>query len=92
MHGEHTMKYQNSKEGELVRTSICLNKQVIEKIDEHAALLGINRSAAISVLVQQAFAYQEQIKTVNEFNKNFGGYLEELKSIAGGINKGVTRK
>lgn len=85
------MKYQNDNKRELVKSSICIDKDIMDKVDAYSKKLGTTRSATISVLINKAFEYDEQVKAVNEFNKNFGGYLEELKSIAGGINKGVTK-
>lgn len=86
------MKYQNDNKRELVKSSICIDKDIMDKVDAYSKKLGTTRSATISVLINKAFEYDEQVKAVNEFNKNFGGYLEELKSIAGGINKGVTKE
>lgn len=92
MHGEHTMKYQEDNKRELIRSSICIEKELMDKVDEYSKKLCTTRSATIAVLINQAFDYQEQMKAVNEFNKNFGGYLEELKSIAGGLKKGATEE
>lgn len=86
------MKYQNDNKRELVKSSICIDKDIMDKVDAYSKKLGTTRSATISVLINKAFEYDEQVKAVNEFNKNFGGYLEELKSIAGGINNGVTKE
>lgn len=86
------MKYQNDNKRELVKSSICIDKDIMDKVDAYSKKLGTTRSATISVLINKAFEYDEQVKAVNEFNKNFGGYLEELKSIAGGINKSVSKE
>ena len=70
-----------------IKTSVSLSPKVVEKIDSYAEELGLNRSATISVLVNQAFNYQEQVKEVAEFNKNFAKYSEDMKKALGGLKK-----
>ena len=80
------MEYEKTKRRS-TKTSLSLCDEVIDKIDAFCAENGLNRSAGIAVLVNQAFQYQEQIKQVAEFNKNFNQYMGELKKVAEGIEK-----
>ena len=80
------MEYQNEKLP-YTKTSISLNNEVMKKIDEFCNQNGLNRSAGIAVLVNQAFQYQEQLKTVADFNKNFDKYMGELKEVYTGVLK-----
>lgn len=79
------MEYDDKKP---LKTTISLTPLVMKRVDEYACKLGINRSATIAVLVNQAFDYQDQVKQVAEFNKNFASYEEELKKVVKGITKG----
>ena len=78
------MEYQSDK---FLKTSISLSPKIMQKVDEYAADLGLSRSATIAVLVNQAFDYQEQVKQVAEFNKNFGKFSEDMKKAIGGLKK-----
>ena len=78
------MEYDDNKP---VKTSVSLSPKIVKKIDDYAEVLGLNRSATISVLVNQAFSYQEQVKEVAEFNKNFEKYSEDMKKAIGGLKK-----
>lgn len=70
-----------------IKTTISLSPKIMEKVDSYAEELGLNRSATISVLVNQAFSYQDQVREVAEFNKNFASYSEDMKKAIGGLNK-----
>ena len=83
------MEYDGNKP---LKTTISLSPKIMEKVDSYSEELGLNRSATIAVLVNQAFSYQEQVKEVAEFNKNFASYSEEMKKAIGGLNKGGKTK
>ena len=70
-----------------VKTSISLAPQIMEKVDNYAADLGINRSAALSMLIKQAFDYQEQVKTIADFTNKIPALVEEMKKVQGEIKK-----
>lgn len=78
------MEYDGNKP---LKTTISLSPKIMEKVDCYAEELGLNRSATISVLVNQAFSYQEQIKEVADFNKNFEKYSDDMKKAIGGLKK-----
>lgn len=48
----------------LKRVNMNLSEDLIEKIDSYAEIMGINRSAAISVLVSTQLQQQEALGTM----------------------------
>lgn len=43
------------KDKEKIRVTVNLNQGMVENLDEYAERMGISRSAAVSVLINQAF-------------------------------------
>ena len=70
-----------------VKTSISLAPHLMDKVDAYAADLGVNRSAAMAMLVKQAFDYQEQVKVIADFTKKVPALMEEMEKVKGEINK-----
>lgn len=70
-----------------VKTSISLAPHLMEKVDDYAAELGVGRSGAIAFLLKQAFDYQEQTKSIQEFAMKMPDLIEEMKKVEGKINK-----
>lgn len=59
------------------KLSISMSPSMVEMVDTFAKSLGINRSAAISVLVTQAFEY----KTTVEMAKQIPNMLKEMQTV-----------
>lgn len=75
------------KTDKFVKTSISLAPHLMEKVDNYAADLGINRSAALSMLIKQAFDYQDQVKTIADFTEKMPVLFEEMKKVKGELEK-----
>ncbi len=70
-----------------VKTSISLAPKLMQKVDAYAEEMGINRSSAMSILIKQAFDYQEQLQTISDFTKKMPTMVEEMKKIEGKLSK-----
>lgn len=91
------MEYQNenSKKKKTIKTSISLAEDVMKKVDEYCEENYLNRSVAITVLLNEAFKAREQQKIMNKFLDKFSSdprFLEESlermkKEVNGEVGK-----
>ncbi len=86
------MEYQNEigKKKRTIKTSISLAEDVMKKVDEYCEENYLNRSVAITVLLNEAFKAREQREIMNKFLDKISSdprFIEEqLQSMKKEVN------